>query len=80
MSSFDKTTADALRLQAQQHEEAAAEAAKAMVTLWRSQLEMALALNDEAAVHALIRRPITAETWNDTNCGCGGGPGTARTW
>ena len=71
MANIDRDAADSLRRNAERSEEAAGGAARAAVALWRTQLDMALTLDDPAAIRDILtQRPVA---WGDNNCGCGGG-------
>lgn len=60
---------------AQKQSQLASDAAQSMIKLWQSQIDMALAMDDEAALRDVVKGPGgEAGIWDsNTNCsGCGG--------
>jgi hypothetical protein len=62
---------DKLSRAAEETERNAADAARAFASLWRSQLEAAIAADDEKAVSKLVKQGAAqAGIYGDTNCVC----------
>lgn len=69
---------DTLRKAADKHVAAMSEANRSMTALWRSQMELAIALGDDDAVTRAMEKDEVAIWDNNTNCPCdGGGTSTA---
>jgi hypothetical protein len=62
---------DRLLKAAEESERSATDAARAFTSLWRSQLEAAIAADDEKAVGKLVKQgAMQAGIYGDTNCVC----------
>lgn len=71
MSKIDREAADNLRAKAENHEKVLNNAAQAATALWRSRLDMAIALEDTEAINDVLGQGQEL-TWGDNNCQCGG--------
>lgn len=75
---MDPARKDAMRAAADAHVEAATEAGRQMLNLWRSQLDLAMAADDDEAIRGVVGRGVPQLWDNNTNCGSGcGGTGTS---
>jgi hypothetical protein len=70
-SEGDMPDYDRLSKAAEETERNATDAARAVASLWRSQLEVAIAADDEKAVSQIVKRGAAeAGIYGDTNCVC----------
>jgi hypothetical protein len=65
---------DAIKREAATQDQAAADLIRNITTIWRSQLNLALDVGDEALVGKLLEQRAAlaaqAQRYRDTNCGC----------
>jgi hypothetical protein len=65
-----------IRKLAETRQQTMLDASKNIVSLWKSQLDMALATNDEDLVREVLQSGNSmTPSYVDTNCSCGGGRG-----